>query len=356
MNKHHDDGGSPQSSWHPHDSTRRRHKLTLRGKVRSRLRAWFTGQDFLEVETPTLQVSPGWEAHIQSFSTMMETGGSEARRYLRTSPEIAMKKLLAAGETRIYQLCQAYRNGESSPLHQPEFTILEWYRTNQSDQQALDAIINDCQSLIRYCADPDHLKIIRNHHSCDIASVWRRLTVAEAFKTYAGVDILAGLSNQGGADRDHLAQEALTANVSVATDDAWDDIFHKIFYAHVQPHLGINQPDILTNYPAPLAALAALSPDDPRQSQRFEIFIHGIELANGCVELRDLQEHKHRYQREQSIRQSRYGQELPEDIGFMKIIENGLPPCAGVALGFDRLVLLFSGAEDIREVLWEALT
>ncbi len=354
MSIHHDD--PLKNPWCRHDYARRRHHLVLRGKLRSRLRTWFAGQNFLEVETPSLQISPGWEAHIQPFSTMMEINDVETRRYLRTSPEIAMKKLLAAGETSIYQLCQAYRNGESSPLHQPEFTILEWYRTHQSDQQALEAILNDCQSLIRYCAEPDHLKMTRHHHSCDIASTWRHCTVSEAFRIYAGIDILASLSDQGMPDRDHLAKEAVKADVSVAQDDAWDDIFHKIFYAHIQPHLGVNQPDILTHYPAPLAALAALSPDDPRQSQRFEIFIHGIELANGCVELRDTQEHQSRYRCEHAIKQSRYGREVPEDDNFIRAIESGLPPCAGVALGFDRLVLLFSGAEDIRDVLWEALT
>ena len=282
----------------------------------------------------------------------MHIGDVETKRYLQTSPEIAMKKLLAAGQTRIYQLCQAYRNGELSPLHQPEFTILEWYRTDPSDP--LGAIIDDCQSLIRFCAEPDHLKITRHDHSCSVANTWRQRTVAEVFKTYAGIDILASLSDQGVADRDHLAREAMAVDVSATQDDAWDDIFHKIFYAHVQPHLGIQHPDILTGYPAPLAALAALSPDDPRQSQRFEIFIHGIELVNGCVELQGIQEHHRRYQREQSIKQRRYGQTVPEDAGFMKAIENGLPLCAGAALGFDRLVLVFSGAEDIRDVLWEA--
>ncbi len=341
------------NSGYPHDDAEQRHNLILRGKLRSCVRDWFTNQNFIEVETPNLQISPGWEAHLQPFSTIMKTGDRKIKRYLRTSPEIAMKKLLAAGWTRIYQLGQAYRNGEVSPLHQPEFTILEWYRTNQSNP--LESMINDCRSLICACATPDHDKIIRHDHSCALTDPWRQRTVAEVFKTDAGIDLLASLSDQGVGDRDHLAEQATATGVCVAQDDGWDDIFHKIFYAHLQPHLGVHQPDILTGYPAPLAALAALSPDDPRQSQRFEIFIHGIELANGCVELQDPREHHRRYQYEQSIKRHRYGQTVPKDADFIKAIENVLPPCAGVALGFDRLVMLFAGAEDIRDVLWEAL-
>src|SRR3984893_13327482 len=312
-----------------------------------RLRAWCDEQGFVEIETGILQVSPGNETHLHAPRTELNRAdGSRATRYLRTSPEFAAKKLLAAGETRVFELARVFRDRERGELHLPEFTMLEWYRANV----AYDAAMADGIAVIAHAARATGIvRFSFRGRSADPFAKPELLTVSAAFDRFAGIDLLSTIAD-GNSDRDHLA--AIAANkVRISDDDTWSDIFSKILVEHVEPHLGQGRLTLLFEYPVPEAALARAKASDPRVAERFEIYACGVELANGFGELTDAREQRRRFAQAIDEKQRRYGERYPLDEEFLDAVA-ALPDASGVALGFDRLVMLASGAARIDQVVW----
>ncbi len=327
----------------------RRPLLLQRGAIKRSLRSWFDAQNFTEVECAALAISPGNEAHLHAFETQLRTTAGEPRTvYLHTSPEFAAKKLLAAGETRIFDFARVFRNRERGPLHAPEFTMLEWYRANES----CDAVIADSLAILARAADTANARqfTFRNR-TCDPRAPAGHLTLADAFAKFAGIDLLATLSRTGVGDRDSLAAAARTAGESVQDDDSWADIFSKLLVSKIEPHLGIGAPTILCEYPRCEAALARASDRDPRVAERFELYVCGVELANGFGELIDPFEQKKRFELEMAEKERIYGERYPIDEELLLALAH-MPPSSGVALGFDRLVMLATGAQRLDDVLW----
>jgi lysyl-tRNA synthetase class 2 len=266
--------------------------------------------------------------------------------HLHTSPEFACKKLLAAGEPKIVTFARVFRNRERSALHHPEFTLLEWYRANAPYQ----ALMDDCAALLTETAKAATRKEWRyKDRVCDPLAEPERLTVAEAFRKFAGIDLLATLPN-GNADAALLAEAARRAGIQVAGDDTWPDIFSRVISERIDPNLGIGRPTLLIEYPLPEAALARRAAD-PRVAERFELYACGVELANGFGELTDPAEQRRRFEAAMAEKERRYGERYPLDEDFLAALAK-MPPASGIALGFDRLVMLASGAQRIEQVLW----
>jgi elongation factor P--(R)-beta-lysine ligase len=321
--------------------------LEARGTITRAVRAWFAEQGFIEVETGILQVSPGNETHLHAPRTELQRAdGHPITRYLRTSPEFACKKLLAAGETRIFEFAKVFRDRERGDLHLPEFTMLEWYRADT----AYDAIIADTIEVIAQAAQATGRRPFSFRGKvCDPAAEPERVTVAEAFGRFAAVDLLATIGN-GEGDRAALASSA-ERKVRVAEDDTWSDIFSKLLVEHVEPNLGQGRLTVLFDYPVPEAALARVKPSDPRVAERFEVYACGVELANGFGELTDAAEQRRRFGFAMEEKARRYGERYPLDEEFLAAVAE-MPEASGVALGFDRLVMLASGALRIDQVVW----
>ncbi|KYK46397.1 EF-P lysine aminoacylase GenX [Bradyrhizobium liaoningense] len=341
-------GDKPMSPfWSPGRHLDRRPFLQARGAVTGALRAFFAEQGFMEVETSVLQVSPGNETHLHAPRTeIMRPDGSRASRYLRTSPEFACKKLLAAGETRIFEFARVFRDRERGDLHLPEFTMLEWYRAGAP----YDAIMADCLLVIARAAQATGIGTFSfRGRTADPFAEPELLTVAGAFERFAGIDLLSTISG-GEGNRDALAAAA-RGKVRVAEDDTWSDIFSKVLVEHVEPHLGQGRLTILFEYPSPEAALARVKADAPRVAERFEVYACGVELANGFGELTDAEEQRKRFTESMREKQRRYGEAYPLDEDFLAAVA-AMPEASGVALGFDRLVMLASGATRIDQVVW----
>jgi lysyl-tRNA synthetase class 2 len=321
--------------------------LTARSAVTRAVRAWFDEQGFAEVETGMLQVSPGNETHLHAPRTeLTRADGTRAMRYLRTSPEFACKKLLAAGETRIFEFARVFRDRERGDLHLPEFTMLEWYRANA----AYDAVIADCVVIIAHAAQATGIgRFSFRGRVADPFAEPELLTVAAAFERFAGIDLLATVAD-GGGDRASLAAMA-AQRVRITDDDTWSDIFSKVLVEHVEPHLGQGRLTVLFEYPVPEAALARAKPSDPRVAERFEVYACGVELANGFGELTDAQEQRRRFGLAMDEKQRRYCERYPLDEDFLRAVA-AMPDASGVALGFDRLVMLASGASRVDQVIW----
>jgi elongation factor P--(R)-beta-lysine ligase len=321
--------------------------LKARAAITRAIREWFSGQGFTEVETPVLQVSPGNETHLHAPRTEL-TGAAGGRftRYLRTSPEFACKKLLAAGETQIFELARVFRDRERGDLHLPEFTMLEWYRA----RAPYEAVIADTIAVIECAARATGIKQFAfRTRAADPVAAPEWLTVADAFERLAGIDLLSTI-NDGEGDRRALALAA-QHKVRIAGDDTWSDIFSKVLVEHIEPHLGQGRLTVLFEYPAPEAALARTKASDRRVSERFEVYACGVELANGFGELTDADEQRRRFALAMDEKQRRYGERYPVDEDFLRAVGQ-MPEASGVALGFDRLVMLASGALRIDQVVW----
>src|SRR3954447_12408115 len=334
------------------DKTRhadRRPVLIERGRIKRALRDWFEGRGFTEVECGALVASPGNEAHLHAFETKLRTTAGEGRKvYLHTSPELACKKLLAAGETKIFDFARVFRNRERGPLHVPEFTMLEWYRTNEP----YESVMADTLNILQIAAETTGIaRMSFKGRECDPRGDAERLSVADAFSRHAGIDLLATLSDRGKGNRESFAKAANRANLEIADSDTWADIFSKILVARVEPNLGIGAPTILFEYPRCEAALARATPHDPRAAERFELYVCGVELSNGFGELTDANEQRRRFEAEMEEKQRVYGERYPLDEDFLSALAH-MPPASGVALGFDRLVMLATAARSIDDVLW----
>ncbi|MHB8287409.1 MAG: EF-P lysine aminoacylase EpmA [Caulobacteraceae bacterium] len=327
----------------------RRPFLIARNRVALAVRGWLDGQGFVEVETATLQVSPGNEAHLHAFSTdMITTDGSASQVHLRTSPEFACKKLLAAGEDKIFELGRVWRNRERGPLHHPEFTLLEWYRAEAPYTQVMD----DCVALLALAAETVGPRALTYRgRTADPFAEPERLAVGEAFVRFAGIDLLSTISLSGETDAKTLAAAATAAGVRVAADDTWADVFSRVLVEKVEPNLGLGRPTILYDYPTPEAALARTVAADPRTAERFEVYACGVELANAFGELTDPAEQRRRFESEMAEMQRVYGQSYPIDEDLLAALAH-MPEASGCALGFDRLVMLATGASHIEQVIW----
>jgi lysyl-tRNA synthetase class 2 len=367
--------------WRPDRLAARRANLAARGRILAAVRDFFAGEDFIEVETPALQVSPGLEPHLRAFATTLHDprDGAAHPRYLHTSPEFAMKKLLAGGMTRIWQLAHVFRDGERGATHHPEFAMLEWYRAGATYRDLMD----DCETLLRAVQAATPTPTLPRKRGRGAASPgapdapppplagegwggglsWRgnvadanrpfeRLSVAEAFFKFTNIDILATAPDPAAPDFALLAAAAERIGIAPHAGDDWEDLYFRIFLERIEPNLGVGAPTILYDYPVSMAALSRRKPDDPRLAERFELYACGLELANAFSELTDPHEQRARFMADQARKQALYGETYPFDEDFLAALEYGLPDCAGIALGFDRLVMLCAGAEHIEEVLW----
>ncbi len=332
--------------WHPDRFEDRADALVRRADMVKSVREFFDRRGYVEVDTPALQLSPGMEPHLTAFETALgEPNGDRQPVYLHTSPEFAMKKLLAAGMQRIFQLARVFRDGERSPRHHPEFTMLEWYQTGAGWRD----IAEEAAEFVRAACGP---VVQRGDVSCDLSQPWEFLSVQDAFARHAGIDLLATADDPLNPDTDMLCMFADGLGIRTADTDTWEDIFFRIYLDRIEPQLGVGAATVLHSYPASLAALARLSPEDVRVSDRFEIFICGLELANGYGELTDATEQRRRFAVMTAQRIAEGRAPYPVDEDFLAALENGIPDCAGIALGFDRLVMLAAGADRIEDVLW----
>lgn len=337
---------------------KRRANLLARTRALGAIRRFFDDQGVLEVETPVLQVSPGLEPHLMAFETTLDQplGQGSGTLYLHTSPEFAMKKLLSAGERDIYQMARVFRNGERSATHHPEFSMLEWYRSGFS----LSDMMAETESLVACVVRAVGADRLRwNGHTPDPFQPWQRLSVAGAFALYAQIDLLGalerGIARSGNPmepDAGPLALDAAQRGIVASPEDRFDDVFFRIFLEFIEPNLGLERPTILYGYPLCMAALSRVSQTDPRLADRFEVYIGGLELANAFGELTDAPEQRRRFEADMDVKERLYGTRYPIDEGFLDALEQGLPDCAGIALGFDRLMMVCLGVPRIEDVLW----
>jgi elongation factor P--(R)-beta-lysine ligase len=333
--------------WSPARRADIRPFLTARTAITRAIRAWFDDQGFVEVETAILQVSPGNETHLHAPRTeLTDADGARRTRYLRTSPEFACKKLLASGEQKVFEFARVFRDRERGDLHLPEFTMLEWYRANAT----YESVMADSIALAAVAARATGIRQFSfRGKTADPFAEPGRITVASAFERFAGIDLLATVAD-GAGDREALAAAA-NGRVRIADDDTWSDIFSKVLVEYVEPKLGQGRLTVLFEYPLPEAALARVKASDPRVAERFELYACGVELANGFGELTDAPEQRRRFAQAMDEKVRRYGERYPLDEDFLGAVAQ-MPQASGVALGFDRLVMLACGALRIDQVVW----
>lgn len=334
--------------WSPERHADRRHFLTGRGRIKTAVRNWFLAEGFTEVEPGILQFSPGNETHLHAFRTeLVGTDLSRHDLFLHTSPEFAMKKLLAAGETKIFSFSPAFRNRERGALHSPEFTMLEWYRADAPYQTLWD----DCGTILKVASEATERKLWSfRGRTCEVCAPCDMLTLEEAFLQQAGIALRQSGSNLI-VDRDALLSEAEVAGVRTDADDTWSDIFSRVLVEKIDDHLGSPAPSILYEYPITEAALARPVSSDPQVAERFELFVCGVELANGFGELTDADEQRRRFETWMAEKERIYAERYPLDEDFLAALRD-MPQASGCALGFDRLAMLATGAERIDQVLW----
>jgi lysyl-tRNA synthetase class 2 len=308
-------------------------RLQARAQALAALRGFFVERGFTEVETPLLVPSPGLEIHLDAVPA--------GRGYLITSPEYQMKRLLAAGFETIYQVCKCFRGNEHGPHHAGEFTMVEWYR----GYAGLDAIVDDTEQLVAHVVRAVSGGT-RVYDRIDVTPPWPRLTVRDAMRRFAQVDV------HGDEPAATLRTAVRRAGIDVDDNAAWDDAFFAAFLARVEPAIAaMDRPLILEDWPVPLAALAKRRTDDPQTALRFEAYVGGMELANAFGELTDPVEQRARFEDDLRIRAARGRAIYPIDEKLLAALAEGLPPSAGIALGFDRLVMLATNATDITDVL-----
>ncbi|MGH8445099.1 MAG: EF-P lysine aminoacylase EpmA [Solimonas sp.] len=299
--------------------------LRARAALLAGIRAFFAERGVLEVATPLLSRHATVDCHIESFAT-------QDGRWLQTSPEFAMKRLLAAGSGPIWQIAPVFRYEEQGRHHNPEFTMLEWYRPGFDHLRLMDEV----EALLRRCGAPD--------------AGWRRHTYRDAFAEYAGLDpfgadpgdLRAGLAARGVAEPEGLTPD------EIGSRDFWLDLWMSYV---VGPRLGIGAPAFLYDFPASQAALARVRDGEPPVAERFELFWQGLELANGFHELTDAAEQRRRFEADQAWRREHGRVVPPYDANLIDALQAGLPDCAGVALGIDRVLMLLSGSGRLEDVL-----
>jgi lysyl-tRNA synthetase class 2 len=314
----------------------RRPFLVARARILREIRAFFDRRGFLEVETPRLVVSPGMEPHLHAFAVE-----GQPRRYLPTSPELHLKRLLAAGYERIYEMARVFRAEEHGKHHLSEFTLLEWYRAGVD----LAALMDDCEGLLRHLAVAGASDL----SELGVAEPFDRLTYREAGRRHTALDLADFLPAAGVAG---LHAAIAGRGIHTAADDDWDTLVTRLFIERVEPHLGRARPCFVTEYPATQAALARIRPEPGWPvAERFELYVAGVELANAFFELTDVDEQRRRFVAWQHERREHGHEVYPIDEAFMAALAAGLPESAGIALGVDRLVMLATGAPDVGSVV-----
>ena len=335
--------------WSPAFHADRRPLLLTRNRIQAAIRGWLAGEGFTEVDPAGLAISPGNEAHLHGFATeAIGNDGLPRQMYLHTSPEFAMKKLLAAGEVRIHAFSHVWRNRERGALHSPEFTMLEWYRVGEG----YEVLMADTLAFLRLAAREAGASVLRfRDRTCDPFLEPERLSVAEAFRLHAGVDLMRSIRADGSTDAEVLGAELDRIGVRWAEDDTWSDMLSRVLSEKVEPKLGDGRVTILDHYPSAEAALARKVPGDGRVAERFEVYACGVELANGFGELTDPEEQRRRFEAEMAEKVRVYGESYPLDEDFLAALAL-MPPAAGIAMGFDRVVMLATGAPRIDDVMW----
>jgi lysyl-tRNA synthetase class 2 len=335
--------------WSEAKYAQRRDWLLTRARILTSVRRWFCARRFIEVQPAALQASPGNETHLHGFKTaLVLPDGSPHDAYLHTSPEFAMKKLLTAGERQIFSLTGVFRNREQTALHTPEFAMLEWYRVEAS----LERVMEDCAAVIALAAHIAGAKVFayRGREASPFDPP-ERITVRDAFRRYAGIDLYDSLSTSGHADTEAFGKHAADRGIRVAPDDDWSDIFSRVLTERVEPNLGMGRPTVLYGYPVDEAALAQISANDRRVAERFEFYCCGVELANAFHELRDPIEQRQRFASSMEKQQRIFGASNPIDEDLLAALAD-MPDASGAALGFDRLIMLATGAKRIESVQW----
>jgi lysyl-tRNA synthetase class 2 len=303
-----------------HENERRRlHALKTRAAILRAIRTFFDARGFLEVETPSAVPSPGLDLHLDAF----EVRGSSSERWLITSPEYQMKRLLSGGLERIYQICRCFRRGEQGRYHEPQFTMLEWYRAFAGSSD----VMRDTEELVAHVAMTvlGQMKVRGPEGEIDLSPPWERLTVEEAFARYADVRMDEVLPDE--------------------------ERFFLLLTERIEPLLPRNRPVFLTEWPSSMASLARLLPERPARADRFEAFVSGVELCNGFGELTDSVEQRTRLERDRALRAHRGLPVYPLDHRFLAALEEGMPPSGGNALGVDRLVMVLLGESRLDDVI-----
>lgn len=319
-----------------------------RARLAAETRRVLGGLGYLEVETPCLVPAPGMEPHLTPFLApfVPEGGGAPRPLWLITSPEYAMKRLLAEGFERVFQLSRVFRNGEVSATHNPEFTMLELYRAGTDYRGIMEDLEGLVEAAARHLVPGGAPRVVRGGRALELAAPFERLTVQEAFLRHAGVDLAACRGDAGA-----LRAAARAAGHDAGPDgEPFDDAFFRLMLAAVEPRLGAARPTFLTDWPASMAALSRVKAGDPRWAERFELYAGGLELANGFSELTDAAEQRARLLEEQAQRVRLGRPALPLDEDFLAALPR-MPAAGGVAVGFDRLLMLLTGASSIEEVL-----
>lgn len=339
--------------WNPEIYARKVPYLQQRQQIIKSIRSYFDGQGFYEVETPALQISPGLEVHLRAFKTALyepfEDGTKEM--YLHTSPEFTMKKLLSAGLPKIYQISHVYRNGERSERHHPEFAMIEWYRANDDYYVLMEDCKKVLQGAVRAIGKD---KLVHHGLECNPFGEWEMLTINDAFKKYADIDVLATIDDPEASAPNpaKLLEEAKRIGIHTSANDTWEDVFFRICLDRVEPHLGFNGvPTIFYEYPKCLAALSRTSPRDKRVAERFEFYVCGLEMGNAFSELTDITEQRKRFTADMDMKEKLYGERYPIDEDFMDALAI-MPPATGIAVGVDRVIMAATGTDDINNVLW----
>ncbi|MCO5142719.1 MAG: EF-P lysine aminoacylase EpmA [Oligoflexia bacterium] len=339
-------------SWNKENFQKKLPILRTRERIKLKVKDYFRAEGFDEVDTPSLQISPGLEPHLHAFSTKIENldGSVLQDLYLHTSPEFAMKKLLVAGMEKIFQFAKVYRNREYSNTHHPEFTMLEWYRVGEGYESLMD----DCEEVLKQVANvaTKEGSFLWNQKTCNPFDKGERISVEQAFLHYCGISLFDTIDDQWKPSMRPLAEKAKELSVHFDASDSWDDIFFRIFFEKIEPYLGVGKASFLYGYPVHMAALSRVSPKDPRIAERFELYICGLELANAFGELADPIEQRRRFNEDMKLKQKIYGKTYPIDEDFMAALDFGFPESSGIALGFDRLAVLATHAKSVDDVQW----
>ena len=321
---------------------RRLHATRVRAQVEGAIRDYFLSQSFHETRTPLLVPCPGMEPHIRTFRT--ESGAS-----LPTSPEFAMKRLLVGGLEKIFQICPSFRQEPESTTHHPEFTMLEWYRAYAGYQE----IMEDTERLFEFIA----MKISGEPtfefqgKKVSVKAPWPRLKVRELFELHAGINLLTA------STVDLLRKECTRLGLQTSLDDSWDDLYFRVWLNLIEPKLPADQAVFVMRYPPSQAALSVIDqdPDGSSWARRFEAYAGGLELGNAFEELTDPVEQRRRFEKDMILRENTYGPEFPKtglDEGFLRALEEGMPPAGGIAMGVDRIVMLFADEPEIEKTIW----
>lgn len=331
------------------DNPRLRKIYETRVEILRLIREFFWSEGFVETDTPLAVRYPSQEPYLNFFPiSVKHPSGSEHQMFLRTSPEFALKKLLAAGFPKIFEIGKCFRNVEDfGGTHNPEFTMIEWYRAPGGYADFMD----DMERLYKFVAEKTGITTMKyNQREIKVDQSWDRLSMKAVWKKYVGAELDNLL------EFNHLAKFATARGYAVNKDDQYDDIFFKIFLNEIEPYLGLERPLFVYDYPAIMTSLSRKCAADHRYAERVECYISGLEMCNGFGELTDADLQNKQLERDLALRAALGKETWPVDPDFIAALRSGMPPAGGVAMGVDRMVVLFTGANDINEVMLNSMS